>query len=109
MPEIFAPRRAAGALVAALLAAAPLSAQTTPASGPVRPPPPPASARPAAASDVVPVAAGARPLSLDEALTLAEEKSDQIVIAEAGVMRARGQRLQAASQRYPQLGATASY
>jgi outer membrane protein TolC len=52
---------------------------------------------------------GARPLSLDEALTLAEEKSDQIVIAQAGVMRARGQRLQAASQRYPQLGATASY
>jgi outer membrane protein TolC len=56
-----------------------------------------------------PTPAGVRPLSLDEALSLAEQKSDQIVIAQAGVMRAQGQRLQAASQRYPQLGATASY
>jgi len=108
MPEPFAPRRAAGALITALLlAAAPLAAQTNPATGPVRPPPPPGVA-PAAA----PVAAapnGARPLSLDEALTLAEAQSDQIVIAQAGVMRAQGQRLQAASQRYPQLTATASY
>jgi outer membrane protein len=110
MPEPFAPRRAAGALFAALLAAAPLAAQTNPATGPVRPPPPPVAApavAPAVAVAAVP--AGARPLSLDEALTLAEEKSDQIVIAQAGVMRAQGQRLQAVSQRYPQLGATASY
>jgi len=109
MPEPFAPRRAAGALLAALLAAAPLAAQTTPATGPVRPPPPPAAARPVAVSEAVVVPAGAQPLSLEEALRLAEAESDQIVIAEAGVMRARGQRLQAASQRYPQLGATASY
>ena len=103
MPEPFAPRRTAGILAAALLAAAPLAAQTRP----VPPPPPPPLATQAAAVAAAP--AGARPLSLDEALTLAEEKSDQIVIAQAGVMRARGQRLQAASQRYPQLGATASY
>ena len=109
MPEPFAPRRAAGALVFALLAAAPLAAQTSPATGPVRPLPPPGTA-PAAAQVVASAApSGAQPLSLDEALTLAEAKSDQIVIAQAGVLRARGQRLQAASQRYPQLGATASY
>jgi outer membrane protein len=106
MPGPSAPRRAAGALFAALLAAAPLAAQTTPAARPVSPPPPP-RAMPAAAPAAAP--AGARPLSLDEALTLAEAKSDQIVIAQAGVMRAQGQRLQAVSQRYPQLGATASY
>ncbi|HEV7591419.1 MAG TPA: TolC family protein [Longimicrobium sp.] len=103
MPEPFAPRRAAGALCAALLAAAPLAAQTNPA---LPPPPPPLSARPVAAAAAP---SGTRPLSLDEALTLAEENSDQVVVAQAGVMRARGQRLQAASQRYPQLGATASY
>jgi len=107
MPESFAPRRAAGALFAALLAAAPLAAQTSPASRPVPPPPPPLALPAAAPAAAVP--AGARPLSLDEALVLAEEQSDQIVIAQAGVMRAQGQRLQAASQRYPQLGATASY
>jgi outer membrane protein len=107
MPEPFAPRRAAGALIAALLAAAPLAAQTNPPARPVAPPPPPPLATQAAAPAAIP--AGTRPLSLDEALTLAEEKSDQIVIAQAGVMRARGQRLQAASQRYPQLGVTASY
>ncbi|MFL5540867.1 MAG: TolC family protein [Longimicrobiaceae bacterium] len=102
-----APRLAAGALAAALLAAAPLAAQTIPL-----PPPPPPLVQPGASAVAAPASvqpSGARPLTLDEALTLAEANSDQIVVAQAGVMRARGQRLQAASQRYPQLSATASY
>jgi outer membrane protein TolC len=53
--------------------------------------------------------AGQRTLSLDEALTLAERNSDGIVIAQAGVLRTRGQHLQAASQRYPQLTGSAGY
>src|SRR5438046_257053 len=85
MLQNVAPRLAAGALAAALLAAAPLAAQTIP----LPPPPPP----------LVPPGASA----------VAAPTSDQTVIAQAGVMRARGQRLQAASQRYPQLSATASY
>src|SRR6185503_14327789 len=83
----------------ALLAAAPAAAQTTPA-----PPPPPMLAAQAA-----PVPAGARPLSLDEALNLAEAHSPELASARAGVMRAQGQRLQAVSQRLPQIGGTASY
>ncbi|HEX8245232.1 MAG TPA: TolC family protein [Longimicrobium sp.] len=101
MPEPFAPRRAYGALTFALLWAAPLAAQTNPL------PPPGAPARPAATQTAA--IAGARPLSLDEALRMAEGASDQIVVARAGVMRASGQRLQALSQRLPQLSGTAGY
>lgn len=109
MLQTLAPRLAAGALAAALLAAAPLAAQTIPL-----PPPPPPLVQPGSAPSpsvaAAPAAAsGARPLSLDEALSLAEANSDQIAVAQAGVMRAQGQRLQAVSQRYPQLSATASY
>lgn len=104
MPETNAPRRAAGALLAALLAAAPAAAQTNPAPRPVPPPPPvPVAATAPAAPN------GARTLSLDEALTLAEGNSHDIAIARAGVLRVRGQRIQALSQRYPQLTGTASY
>ncbi|HEX6746017.1 MAG TPA: TolC family protein [Longimicrobium sp.] len=85
----------------ALLAAAPLAAQTNPL------PPPGAPARPAAQMQAP--AGGVRPLSLDEALRMAEDASDQIVVARAGVMRASGQRLQAQSQRLPQLNGFASY
>ncbi|HEU4557475.1 MAG TPA: TolC family protein [Longimicrobium sp.] len=103
-----APRRLAGALAATLLAA-PLAAQTLPGTQ-ARPLPPPASAQqPAAAAPVSSTPGVQRALSLDEALTLAERSSDQITIARAGVMRAQGQRLQAVSQRYPQLNGTASY
>jgi outer membrane protein TolC len=98
MPDSIAPR-AYGALAFVLLAAAPLAAQTNPL------PPPGAPARPAAQA----ATAGTRPLSLDEALRLAEGASDQLTIARAGVMRASGQRLQAQSQRLPQLNGTASY
>ncbi len=110
MHRIQAPRHAAGALLAALLAAAPLAAQTLPGTQ-ARPLPPPVSAQAASAAPAPASVApgGQRALTLDEALTLAEGASDQITIAQAGVMRAQGQRLQAVSQRYPQLNGTGSY
>jgi len=98
---------AAGALAAGLLAAAPLAAQTLPMAQ-ARPLPPPVSAAAAPVPAVVD-ANGQRALTLDEALTLAEGRSEQIAIAQAGVQRAQGQRMQAASQRLPQLNGTASY
>jgi len=108
----FAPRHLAGALTAALLMAAPLAAQTLPGTR-ARPLPPPmspeAAAAAATATSTVNATQGQRALTLDEALTLAEGASDQITIAQAGVMRAQGQRIQAVSQRYPQIGGTASY
>lgn len=51
----------------------------------------------------------ARRLSLDEALRIAEEQSEQVLIARAGVTRARGQLLQARSRYFPQVSASASY
>ncbi|HEX6693619.1 MAG TPA: TolC family protein [Longimicrobiales bacterium] len=50
-----------------------------------------------------------RPLSIEEALSLATARSEQVTIAGAGVERARGQQLQAKSQYYPQLNASANY
>ena len=50
-----------------------------------------------------------RALSLDEAIRLAESQSEALTIARAGVLRARGQHLQARSQQLPQLSATGSY
>lgn len=77
---------ALGAAVLALaLGAAPLAAQL-PAAGP-----------------------GARALTLEEALRLAEEASEPVAIARAGVTRARGQQLQARSERFPQLSSTFTY
>jgi outer membrane protein TolC len=108
MQRTHAPRRAAGALAAALWMAAPLAAQTLPGAQ-ARPLPPPASAQTAAQAPASFTAGVQRALSLDEALGMAERASDQITIAQAGVMRAQGQRLQAVSQRYPQLNGTASY
>jgi outer membrane protein TolC len=60
----------------------------------------------------LPVAAGAqqgRQLSLDEALRLAESQSEGIRIAQAGVLRARGQQMQARSGYLPQVGLSAAY
>lgn len=48
-------------------------------------------------------------LSLAEALQIADRRSEAVRIAEAGVMRARGQQRQAGSQRLPQLSGVASY
>lgn len=50
-----------------------------------------------------------RPLSLDEALRLAESQSEAVRIAEAGVTRARGQQMQARSQQLPQVAASLTY
>jgi outer membrane protein TolC len=50
-----------------------------------------------------------RALSLDEAIRLGEAQSEAIAIARAGVVRARGQHLQARSQQLPQLSAVGSY
>jgi outer membrane protein TolC/DNA-binding transcriptional regulator YbjK len=48
-------------------------------------------------------------LSLAEALQIADRRSEAVRIAEAGVMRARGQQRQAGSQRLPQLNGVVSY
>jgi outer membrane protein TolC len=48
-------------------------------------------------------------LSLDDALRIAQTQSQAIDIAKAGVNRATGQRLQARSQAFPQLSASAGY
>ena len=63
--------------------------------------PPLASAQPAAVPP--------RPLSLEEALDLAEARSERIAIARAGVQRAEGEEVRARSELYPQLSASASY
>jgi outer membrane protein TolC len=52
---------------------------------------------------------GARVLTLDDALALAEARNESVLIAEAGVRRARGVEAQVHSQRLPQLTGTASY
>jgi len=109
MQRTFAPRLAAGVLAAGLLTA-PLAAQTLPLTQARPLPPPPGMGAPApAAAPVALDANGQRALTLDEALRLAEGRSEQITIAQAGVQRAQGQRMQAASQRLPQLNGTASY
>lgn len=53
--------------------------------------------------------AGPISLSLAEAVRLAEQKSHEVRIARAGVTRARGLELQAASQLLPQLFGSAAY
>ena len=51
----------------------------------------------------------ARQLSLDQALSIAEEQSEQISMARAAVLRAEGQQMQARSEMYPQIGASLAY
>lgn len=55
--------------------------------------------------------AGGRPhpLALEEALRIAEEKSEAVRIAEAAVKRARGDQIRARAERLPQLYALLSY
>jgi outer membrane protein TolC len=77
-------RAGAGVLAGLALAAAPLRAQAAAAGAP-------------------------RPLSLEEALSIAERNSEQLDIAQAGVLRARGQAWQARAARLPQLNATLGY
>jgi outer membrane protein TolC len=89
--------RLSARLVVASFAAA-LSAAPLP--GAAQTPAPPAAA---------PDAAAPRVLTLDDALALAEARNESVLIAEAGVRRARGVEAQAHSQRLPQLNGTASY
>jgi outer membrane protein len=51
----------------------------------------------------------ATPLTLEDALTIAEAKSEQVAIARAGVTRADEEKKRARSERFPQLGVQASY
>jgi outer membrane protein len=55
------------------------------------------------------LAGGQRPLTLEEALRLAEDASEPVQIARAGLTRSRGQLAQARSQRLPQINGTLSY
>jgi outer membrane protein TolC len=66
--------------------------------------------RPAAPAVAAPQPApGARRLTLDEALELAEPKSEQVTIAAAGVTRAESQQQRVRSEWMPQVSAVASY
>jgi outer membrane protein len=55
------------------------------------------------------VSAGAVALSLDDAVRMAEDQSETVQIARAGVRRASGQKIQAYSQLLPQIYGSASY
>lgn len=61
------------------------------------------------AAPAVAAAQQARPLSLEEALRMAESQSEAVRMAQAGVQRARGQQLIARSQQLPQVGASLTY
>ena len=54
-------------------------------------------------------AAQGRPLTLAEALDIAEKRSESVGIARAGVLRAEGNRRRARSAYFPQLSGSASY
>ena len=92
-PRRTTPRAALALVLGAALHASTLHAQT-PAS--------PAVATPAASS-------AAEPLTIDAALRLAEERSETVRIARAGVLRARGQQYQARSQQLPQLNGAVTF
>jgi outer membrane protein len=95
-------RFVATSLAAAVLAAPVMgAAQAAPAPGP--------QAAPPQAGAPAPAPQGARVLTLDEALALAEVRNETVLIAEADVRRARGVEAQVHSQRLPQLIGTASY
>ena len=55
------------------------------------------------------VAAGVRPLSLDEAIRMAARESEELQIARAGIARASGQQKQARSLSMPQLNGNLAY
>ena len=91
--------------VATSLAAAVLAAPSRGAAQAA--PVPPQAVSPQACRPPAPQ--GARVLTLDDALALAEVRNETVLIAEAGVRRARGVEAQVHSQRLPQLTGTASY
>lgn len=59
--------------------------------------------------DVPPTAEGSRPLSLAEALAAAGADSEELAVAEAGVLVSQAEVTRATAARLPQLGASASY
>ena len=99
-------RFVATSLAAALAAPSAVAAQAPPAAAPPAPAAQTAVPQPAAPPAAAP---GARVLTLDDALALAEARNESVLIAEAGVRRARGVEAQVHSQRLPQLTGTASY
>lgn len=99
-PSLRRRSRALLALCATLFATAPLAAQ--------QPAPADTTARPAAQATAASQRQG-RPLSLAEALQIAERQSEALRIAEAGLRRARGQLAQARSAYFPQLTGTIGY
>jgi outer membrane protein TolC len=98
-------RRVACGAWLALAASAPLGLPT--AALRAQQPPPPAEVLSELMRPALP--AQGRPVSLTEALELATRGAETVRIAEAGVDRARGQRQQASSARWPQLFATGGY
>ena len=50
-----------------------------------------------------------RPISLEEAIRVGSEQSEQVMMARAGVLRAQGQRMEARSEIYPQLSSSFSF
>jgi outer membrane protein len=98
-------------IAAGLVAAAVVLPQATPAAAQPPAPPTAATAQPPVpdASAPQPPPAPARVLTLEDALALAEAGNEQVVIAEAGVARARGGEARARSERLPQLSGSASY
>jgi outer membrane protein len=96
--------------VATSLAAAVLAAPSRGAAQ--RAPAAPSQAAPSQAvpsQAVSPAPQAGRVLTLDEALALADVRNETVLIAEAGVRRARGVEGQVHSQRLPQLTGAASY
>jgi len=88
--------------VATSLAAAVLAAPSRGAAQ-AAPVPAPQAVSPA------PAPQGVQVLTLDDALALADVRNETVLIAEAGVRRARGVEAQVHSQRLPQLTGAASY
>lgn len=89
------------ALIATAVLTSPLAQRALVAQQPTPP------VRPARDTSATPGAP--RPLSLDEAMTIAERQSENLQIARAGVDRARGQVMQARSQYLPQLNGSLQY
>jgi outer membrane protein TolC len=87
-------------LIATAVLASPLAHRALVAQ---QPPP----ARPVRDTSVAP--GTPRPLSLDEAMKIAERQSENLQIARAGVDRARGQVMQAKSAYLPQLSGSVQY
>lgn len=69
----------------------------------------PVVAQQPAARNAAPAAGTRRAVSLEDAIRIAEKESENLQIARAGVDRARGQQLQARSERLPQLSGSLQY